>query len=152
MDTLDLAYRERIGPEISDALIAEHVKLDLLFTDKVCGHMAYGHIGGADWGPLRGRTIVGSGKTQAEAAKALLDNPPHMRPKSLRSAAWALSQALELLANATRGGPEHQWHKCKQPCETPHCVYCEGGLARCDVCGQAEVELERFCPGARNGS
>jgi hypothetical protein len=104
MDTLDLMYRERIGPEISDALIAEHVKLDLLFTDKVCGHLAYGHIGGADWGPMRGRTIVGRGNTQAEAARALLDNPPHMRPKSLRSAAWALSQAMTLLKKGYERG------------------------------------------------
>lgn len=84
-------------------LLREHVKLDLLFCDKICGHMAYGHVGGADYGPLRGRTIVGSGKTPQEAAQALVERTyPHLRPKSLRSAAWALEQALSLTADACR--------------------------------------------------
>lgn len=146
-------YRTIIGDEASDLLLREHVKLDLLFNDKVCGHMAYGRIGGGlDYGDLRGRTIVGSGKTPREAALALVErNPEHYRPKSLRSATWALEQALSLLGDAMRGGPEHIWHKCKQPCETPHCVYCEGGLAMCVVCRQAEGELEKSCPGANNG-
>lgn len=85
-------------------LLREHVKLDLLFTDRVCGHMAYGHVGGAEYGELRGRTIVGSGETPQEAARALVErNPEHFRPKSLRSAAWALEQALELASGAIRG-------------------------------------------------
>lgn len=94
-----------IGPKTSDSLLREHVKLSLLFSDKVCGHMAYGHVGGADWGPVRGRTLVGSGRTPQEAAQALLTrNPPHLRPKSLRSAAWALEQALQLTAEAIAHG------------------------------------------------
>ncbi len=85
-------------------LLREHVKLDLLFADKVCGHMAYGHVGGADCGELRGRTFVGSGNSPQEAAQALVERTyPHLRPKSLRSAAWALEQALELASGAIRG-------------------------------------------------
>ena len=104
MDLLDLRYRTIIGEETSDMLLREHIKLDLLFADKVCGHMAYGHVGGAEYGELRGRTLVGSGKTPQEAAQALVErNYPHLRPKSLRSAAWALEQALELAAGACRG-------------------------------------------------
>lgn len=84
-------------------LLREHVKLDLLFADRLCGHMAFGHVGGADYGELRGRTITGSGKSPQEAARALVErNPPHLRPKSLRSAAWALEQALALAADAAR--------------------------------------------------
>jgi len=90
---------------VSDLLLREHVHLDLLFTDRVCGHMAYGHVGGGpSYGELRGRTIVGSGKTPQEAARALVErNPEHLRPKCLRSASWALGEALELLAGATHG-------------------------------------------------
>jgi hypothetical protein len=93
-----------IGETLSDALLNEHVKLDLLFANKVCGHMAFGHVGGADYGEARGRTIVGSGKTPQEAARALLErNPPHLRPKSLRSAVWALEQHAALTAGVFGG-------------------------------------------------
>lgn len=105
MEKLDRMYRTIIGAETSDFLLSEHVHLDLLFTDKVCGHMAYGHIGGGpSYGELRGRTIVGSGKTPAEAARALVErNPEHFRPKCLRSAVWALGEAMQLLAETRHG-------------------------------------------------
>lgn len=32
-------------------------------------------------------------------------------------------------------------------CDKQNCVVCEGGLAICVVCGQAEVQLEAVCPG-----
>lgn len=86
-------------------LLRHHVKLNLLFTDRVCGHMAYGRIGGPEWGPLSGRTIVSSGETPADAARGLVERTPeHFRPKSLRSASWALEQALSLAAGAIQHG------------------------------------------------
>lgn len=42
---------------------------------------------------------------------------------------------------------EHVWFKCEQPCERPHCPYCDGGLAYCVVCKKGEAELEKTCPG-----
>ena len=37
-----------------------------------------------------------------------------------------------------------QWY-CKQDCSG--CYICEGGLFHCRICGQAEAELEKWCPG-----
>jgi hypothetical protein len=54
-------------------------------------------------------------------------------------------QAADGLIAAIRR--DHVWFKCEQPCETPYCVYCEGGLAYCVVCKQGEAELEPRCPG-----
>jgi hypothetical protein len=45
---------------------------------------------------------------------------------------------------------EHVWYKCPQPCKQPgRCKYCDGGLAFCTVCKQAEAELEPTCPGPK---
>ena len=43
----------------------------------------------------------------------------------------------------------HVWYECPQPCEKQNCVYCEGGLASCTVCGCAEGSLPSECPGKR---
>ena len=42
---------------------------------------------------------------------------------------------------------EHFFYKCPPGCEKPHCPYCEGGLAFCEVCKCAEGELPTECPG-----
>lgn len=42
----------------------------------------------------------------------------------------------------------HKFHKCNDD----RCSVCDGGLCWCTVCGQAEIELERECPGARSRS
>ncbi len=39
----------------------------------------------------------------------------------------------------------HKLHTCNNPC----CNVCEGGLSSCDVCGGAEIDLPRVCPGRR---
>jgi len=44
-------------------------------------------------------------------------------------------------------GKEHVFHKC----DKDRCFICEGPLLYCEVCGQGEVELTRFCPGPRVG-
>jgi hypothetical protein len=100
MDDLDFRYRRIIGEDTSDFLIQHHVKLDLLFKDRIGGHMAFGHMGGADWGPNRTRTLVCHGRTPTEAARGLVERtPPHYRPQSLRSATWALEQAAHVMAH-----------------------------------------------------
>lgn len=46
---------------------------------------------------------------------------------------------------------KHDYYKCPDPC--PHhyegrsCVYCDGGLAFCNICKKGEAELEDECPG-----
>lgn len=42
----------------------------------------------------------------------------------------------------------HVWYECPKPCDTPYCVYCEGGLGSCTVCKCAEGTLPSECPGA----
>lgn len=42
-------------------------------------------------------------------------------------------------------GKLHIWFKCDSCCEG--CMFCEGGLSRCTICGSIEGELLRFCPG-----
>lgn len=42
---------------------------------------------------------------------------------------------------------EHFFYKCPPGCEKPHCNYCEGGLAFCEVCKCAEGSLPTECPG-----
>lgn len=79
-------------------MIQQHVKLDLLLADKIVGSMAYGHSGGGpDYGEYRSRTIVAGGSSSKDAAAALLKTPESDRPKSLRSALWALGEAVDLL-------------------------------------------------------
>jgi len=41
----------------------------------------------------------------------------------------------------------HIWFKCKQPCDNPHCMFCEGGLGSCTVCEGFEGTLTRDCCG-----
>lgn len=41
---------------------------------------------------------------------------------------------------------KHVWLKHTN-CEDMYCPICEGGLAQCVVCGGAECELPRECPG-----
>jgi hypothetical protein len=66
--------------------------------------------------------------------------------QDIKSALVLCEQAADGLIAAIRR--DHVWFKCEQPCETPYCVYCEGGLAYCVVCKQGEAELEPRCPGA----
>jgi hypothetical protein len=44
---------------------------------------------------------------------------------------------------------KHTEYKCKQPCTTLHCNYCEGGLFFCTVCKCAEGTLASECPGEK---
>ncbi len=46
---------------------------------------------------------------------------------------------------------EHEY-KTHSLCELDNCFICDGGLAVCVVCGQAEAELEDKCPGPREKS
>jgi len=39
----------------------------------------------------------------------------------------------------------HTWHKCNEH----DCIVCNGGLGWCTVCGGAEADLPRDCPGTR---
>ena len=41
----------------------------------------------------------------------------------------------------------HIYYKCKEPCETIHCNFCDGGLSSCIVCDGAEGSLPSECPG-----
>lgn len=41
----------------------------------------------------------------------------------------------------------HEFHRCNDE----RCFVCDGGLQMCTICGQAEIELERECPGPRFG-
>lgn len=36
------------------------------------------------------------------------------------------------------------------PCHSPRCWMCEGTLAMCKVCKQAEATLTEWCPGPKN--
>lgn len=51
-------------------------------------------------------------------------------------------EEITRLANTTPER-EHAWHTCNKL----GCMICEGGLAMCTICGQAERTLEKFCPG-----
>lgn len=42
---------------------------------------------------------------------------------------------------------EHTWHKCDPPCVDRHCIFCDGGLGYCTVCGGFEGTLPTECPG-----
>jgi len=42
---------------------------------------------------------------------------------------------------------KHQLYECPPGCDTPHCNYCEGGLAFCTVCKCGESSLPTDCPG-----
>lgn len=42
-----------------------------------------------------------------------------------------------------RGG--HMWFRCPTPCYG--CIFCEGGLATCVVCGAFEGQILSTCPG-----
>lgn len=42
---------------------------------------------------------------------------------------------------------EHFFYKCPPGCEKPHCQFCHGGLAFCEVCKCGEGELPTECPG-----
>jgi len=42
---------------------------------------------------------------------------------------------------------KHKWHKCN--CNSGHCMFCDGGLGACDVCGGLEGTLTTDCCGRR---
>lgn len=45
---------------------------------------------------------------------------------------------------------KHVYHKCKKPCSSQldgNCIFCDGGLAECVVCGAFEGQLLASCPG-----
>lgn len=44
---------------------------------------------------------------------------------------------------------KHVWHVCPPTCENPTCMFCEGGLGLCTVCGGFEGSLLPSCPGHR---
>lgn len=43
--------------------------------------------------------------------------------------------------------PQHKLYHCADSCTG--CMYCDGGLGLCVVCGGAEASLPRHCPGER---
>ncbi len=97
MDTLDRRYRRMIGDETSDALLEAGIHLHLLFRNHICGHIAFGQMGGLELGATR--TLVAGGPTPREAALGLLRTPEHYRPRSLQTSLWALSEAAEIAAD-----------------------------------------------------
>ena len=44
---------------------------------------------------------------------------------------------------------QHKYHKCRDCNKPGNCRYCDGGLLYCVVCGGAESELLKHCPGRR---
>ena len=40
---------------------------------------------------------------------------------------------------------DHTWHKCNPDCNG--CMFCDGGLGWCVVCGAFEGQLLTSCPG-----
>lgn len=62
----------------------------------------------------------------------------------------SLSSVAIVTAKAARGQlKEHVYYKCPgTSCLEVNCVYCDGGLMACTVCGQAEGDLTETCPGA----
>jgi hypothetical protein len=42
---------------------------------------------------------------------------------------------------------QHTEYKCKQPCQKSGCMFCDGGLFACRVCGLTEGCLTTHCPG-----
>lgn len=42
---------------------------------------------------------------------------------------------------------EHTEYKCKTRCQEPGCMFCDGGLFACTVCGLIEGCLTTHCPG-----
>lgn len=42
---------------------------------------------------------------------------------------------------------EHTWYVCNGGHEYPGCMFCDGGLSSCTVCGGAEGSLPTDCPG-----
>lgn len=85
-----------IGNEASDSLLEAGIHLHLLFSHHICGHMAFGYMGGLPLGATR--TLVSGGPTPREAALGLLRTPAHYRPRSLRTSLWALSEVAETTA------------------------------------------------------
>ena len=43
--------------------------------------------------------------------------------------------------------PGHVRHNCRREHDGPGCVYCDGGLFTCRVCGGSEGALTTDCPG-----
>lgn len=87
-----------IGDEASDSLLEAGVHLHLLFRNHICGHIAFGQMGGLAVGATR--TLVSGGATPREAALGLLRTPESYRPRSLQTSLWALSEAAEVAADA----------------------------------------------------
>lgn len=46
---------------------------------------------------------------------------------------------------------EHRFYTCPSDCDDPHCNFCRGGLAYCEVCKKGEADLEELCPGPPKG-
>lgn len=86
-----------IGNEASDALLEAGIHLHLLFRNSICGHLAFGQMGGVALGATR--TLVSGGATPREAALGLLRTPEHYRPRSLQTSLWALGEAAEIAAD-----------------------------------------------------
>lgn len=44
--------------------------------------------------------------------------------------------------------PGHEWYKCKKDHQDDYstCMFCEGGLAWCIICGAFEGQLLTHCP------
>jgi len=67
-----------------------------------------------------------------------------------------MSQAETAMAETEEADPptirQHTYHRCPGGDGCPNndgrsCVYCDGGLASCTVCGGAEGTLPSECPG-----
>jgi hypothetical protein len=44
----------------------------------------------------------------------------------------------------------HKYYACEGQCKEPgRCIYCDGGLSYCKVCGGGESSLPKECPGTR---
>ena len=44
----------------------------------------------------------------------------------------------------------HIYYKCPKPCrnqDSGNCMFCDGGLGHCIVCGGFEGQLLTYCPG-----
>lgn len=58
----------------------------------------------------------------------------------------ALAALRKMLPTTTSG---HVPYDCSPDCSEPHCIYCQGGLLNCIVCGGAEAQAPSECPGVR---
>lgn len=88
------------------------------------------------WAVATESQVLGIDLTYNQAIEVVNDN------LSLSGMAIVTSEA------ARKQLKEHVYYKCPGTCMGTHCMYCDGGLVSCTVCGQAEGDLTKTCPGA----